>query len=330
MRRSVIVVTLLVVAAGSAVAQQADRPEQKHAIRLWAGEPYHPLRVKVYVFVGKPAALEKVGLSTGEDPWRELSAKAFAAVLKRLPKGARVDAMQFVRGVPQAPRDLMLLHNPKMTFIPGQRAYTAVSAQSNYVRDVRPAEDGAKLLPVIAIYQEGIVLDLRPDAAGDDQVVYRHLRPTWSTLLGLRTCTATVELNGKKEKVIWQEPVMLMARPRFESPCDIRIGAGDALVVPLDYVVEQGAAGVRALVVDGKVQEVYEGAAPKRADDPGRYLIVCVLTAEVLAPVIPERNVGVPQFPGPTFELQPGRFAPPPAPMPKPTVRGSAPTDHPK
>ena len=143
----------------------------------------------------------------------------------------------------------------------------------------------------------------------------------------MRECTATAELDGKKQAMSWQEPVMLTGAPRFKNPCEIRVKPGDALVVPFDLVVEQGAGAARALAVDGKVEETYKPVAKHEASNPADRVVVCVLTAEVLEPVKAEWDREIPQFRGPTFELQPGKVTPNDA---KPTavksrVRGTRP-----
>ena len=278
MRRIGVFMVLVGLTAGSAAAQE-EAPKTR-TVRTIA--------VKARFLSGEKALLQKRGLIE-DAPWKTISAK---------------DADKIVDAMREA-EDAFVLHAPALKLHDGQRAYIAITKQQNYVLDC-PLDDDGEPKPVIGTLQVGLILDLKPSITEKGEIVFTYLAPRSSVLLGTRECKAHVKTDGRIQEVTWQEPVLWVGGPRFENPCDISVKPGQALVVPLTYRIEQGGATVRARVIDGKVEEKYE---PKRRrdDSPGTDLdVVCIFTAEEGEPVEIPEGQEVPDFEGPTFELQTG------------------------
>jgi len=292
MRTWVIGATVLVIAGGALVGQDVPAPEKANGKRIPAGTMIQKVIIEACFVRGPMAKMKQLGLDF-DGKSKTISSKDWAGLIRE------------VRHL----REVELLNTPKLTMISGQRAYIAMTSHTNYVRDCLPGKDPAKMTPVIGTVAEGLVLDVRATVGAKGEVIFRYVSPATSVLLGMRECKATVEVEGKQQKVSWQEPVTLVGRPRFENPCEIRVKAGGALVVPLDYVVEQGAGAARAFAVNGKVNETYKAAAKAKKEEPTGRIIACVLTTRVLDPVPTERDMELPGFRGPTwtFELQPGK-----------------------
>ena len=69
---------------------------------------------------------------------------------------------------------------PRLTMMNGQRAYVAVSTQTNYVQDITAtvAEGAVGYDPTIGTVQDGVVFDVRPTVSADRRYVQLDLRPS--------------------------------------------------------------------------------------------------------------------------------------------------------
>ena len=186
---------------------------------------------------------------------------------KRLPGGAggpvrRVtrDAMDsFLEKVREA-GEIIHRSSLRLSAYSGQLSHTVVIEQSAYIQDftVGPKADGTEgveLKPKIGVLSTGCVLLARPVVV-DGEIEIRDLGLNVVEQLGKRECKAVVEHEGESLDVIWEEPVLLVAKPDASLPKTLRLGEDETLLIPLRYEVKQACANVRALVAIDSLEEM--------------------------------------------------------------------------
>ncbi len=166
----------------------------------------------------------------------------------------------------RAREDGTVLTRPFLTTFSGQKSHVLVVTQAAYIRDVGfkvNAEEpsGYELEPKIDVLNTGSVVELQLTALGD-QVEVQHFRARQASLIGTRTCLATVGSEDIHEVVPWQEPVVLRAKSSDTLPGQLRVGKNELVLARLGYEVQQSVAGARAFVVGDFIEETYEPVEP--------------------------------------------------------------------
>jgi hypothetical protein len=148
--------------------------------------------------------------------------------------------------------------SPKLVVESVQLSHVMVINQAAYIQDhemVREGE-GYELKPRIGVSTTGQVIKVRPAMEGDS-VEIREFDAQISQTLGARVCQARVESRDSSWGVVWEEPVILSARPDPELPELLTFGADETLIIPMRYRVLQSTASVRAYAVPDSIREKY-------------------------------------------------------------------------
>lgn len=177
----------------------------------------------------------------------------------------------------RAAHEVEQISGPSLTVYSGQLSHTLVVSQEAYIQDYTPAptEDGADgvgMQPKIGVLNTGSVLLARPVAV-DGGIEIRDLGVEVAEKLGTRGCKAVVEHGGESQEVIWEEPVLLVAKPDPSLPRALPLREDETLVIPLYYEVRQACANVRALVARDSLEETLRQSA-------GPALRECVVLVE--------------------------------------------------
>jgi hypothetical protein len=244
--------------------------------------------VQARFIAAEPARMKAAGLIT-DKPFEILGAEDWTSRLQRLESGHLT----------------AIVSAPRVTVMSGQEACVMVCSETPVEIDCRhkmPESEAVKenekgkakekdkakernketYLPVIEMVPQGVALEVKARAEGGD-AVFTEIKPRQSTLIGMRSCSATVPLTKGDMRAKWQEPLVLVGAGRVSSPCQIRVRPGQCVMVPMVYCVHGTSASVRALAKDGKVQEELTGAEWKRGTPTfGKRPCVMVLSAEIV------------------------------------------------
>jgi hypothetical protein len=140
--------------------------------------------------------------------------------------------------------------------VPG--TVVVINSQS-YVKDykiVKDEKEKTSFDPVEGAYLRGVTVIVAAEKS-QEGIIISTLDPNFSTLLGLRQCSAKVRCNDNDQKFKWEEAVISKAKAGIENPCRIVLKPGEQVIVRLDSSVEQDAATIRQFVKDGKVDEKF-------------------------------------------------------------------------
>jgi hypothetical protein len=126
---------------------------------------------------------------------------------------------------------------------PGETA-----ADANWIETARGRGGSMRVLggtvPAIGNVPEGLVLTLEAEAEGSD-VVVRAIQAQLRKLIAFHSCGGVkVEYekcgaSGVKQgerfscEVLWQEPIILVAKSRLPATHSVRLKPGEAMVVPI-------------------------------------------------------------------------------------------------
>jgi len=265
------------------------------------------IMVEAYFIEGEPARLKELGLSL-RGQMVTLSVDEAAGILRQIfptrrqprgrwdfppgtPLGRRLWESGYRCGAGPDPRAGLAI-GPRMTFFTGQRAVLPVCTSHPYVLEYQlapetPAGGKRDLISCIAHLNLGYLLDLQASAEGE-AVVFTRIAPATARLLGMRDCSARVRIGSREERVVWQEPVVLMGRADVPTPCRVRLEPDQVLAVSLRYTAEGGSGSTRALAVGGKVRERYTKSRETGAGDRQTVVLLTALVIR-LEPEIEDR-----------------------------------------
>ena len=129
-------------------------------------------------------------------------------------QGTWLDPFQInaiVRAV-QEKQDVRQLTAPTVTAHNGQRVYVSVITQRAYIADYELVSGGTGFQiievadPVVATFQEGVILDVDPVISPDKKFVTMDVRPTMATLIGGVISTILISL-GSFTNVAFEVPI---------------------------------------------------------------------------------------------------------------------------
>ncbi|MCZ6792788.1 MAG: hypothetical protein O7J95_04150 [Planctomycetota bacterium] len=177
----------------------------------------------------------------------------------------KVNAEELNRVLPRDTEraDFRELGSPKLTSFSGQLSHTVLITQAAYIQDYVMEASGSgesaagpELTPRIGVLNTGIVVQVRPVVRGEE-IEIRQLDARLVEKLGTRVCEARVAGRNGPSDLIWQEPVLLTARPDPGFPDSVRLAKNETLVVPLRYQVRQASANARAYATPSTIRETY-------------------------------------------------------------------------
>ncbi|MCA8961004.1 MAG: secretin and TonB N-terminal domain-containing protein [Planctomycetes bacterium] len=99
-------------------------------------------------------------------------------------------------------RQARIVTAPRVTASNGQRVHVSVITQRSYVQDYELVSGGTGLVvqevadPVVATFQEGVILDVRPVISHDRKYITLDVRPTLASLVNGVISTVTVSLGS--------------------------------------------------------------------------------------------------------------------------------------
>ncbi|MFN0060507.1 MAG: tetratricopeptide repeat protein [Planctomycetota bacterium] len=102
----------------------------------------------------------------------------------------------------QETRTARTITAPRITASNGQRVHVSVITQRSYVQDYELVSGGTGLVvqevadPVIATFQDGVILDVRPVISADRKYITLDVRPTLATLVNGQINSVTVSLGS--------------------------------------------------------------------------------------------------------------------------------------
>lgn len=181
------------------------------------------------------------------------------------------EALESFLETERSAREVRQLSAPKLTAYSGQLSHTVVMTQAAYIQDytVGPAEDvkgEVEPKPKVGVLNTGSVVLARPVVV-EGGIEIRDLAVEVAEELGKRACKATIEHEDRSWEVIWEEPVILVAKSDPSLPKAVRFEEDETLLIPLRYEVKQACANVRALVAkDTLVETLQSSAGPVRHD----------------------------------------------------------------
>lgn len=102
----------------------------------------------------------------------------------------------------QEQRESRIITAPRVTASNGQRVYVSVITQRAYVQDYELVSGGTGLVvqevadPVVATFQDGVILDVQPVISSDRKYITLDVRPTIASLVNGVISTVTISLGS--------------------------------------------------------------------------------------------------------------------------------------
>jgi general secretion pathway protein D len=256
-------------------------------------------------FVRQGSPINDVTLIKGQDRWAgrvQHIVDGFAGTIsgERLGGGAQglggltlqgtwLDPFQvnaIVRAV-QEKSDVRQLTAPTVTAHNGQRVYVSVITQRAYIADYELVSGGTGFQiievadPVVATFQEGVILDVDPVISPDKKFVTLDVRPTMATLIGGVISTILISL-GSFTNVAFEVPIGVPRVALQQSFTSVTVpNGGTVLLGGFKSIAEQKFTSSMPML---QHVPLLKNLFRRKADLSERQSLVILLTAKIINP----------------------------------------------
>lgn len=204
-------------------------------------------------------------------------------------QGTWLDPFQLnaiIRAV-QEKSDVRQLTAPTVTAHNGQRVYVSVITQRAYIADYELVSGGTGFQiievadPVVATFQEGVILDVDPVISPDKKFVTLDVRPTMATLIGGVISTILISL-GSFTNVAFEVPIGVPRVALQQSFTSVTVpNGGTVLLGGFKSIAEQKFVSSMPLL---QHVPLLKNLGRRKADIRERQSLVILLTAKIINP----------------------------------------------